>query len=171
VHLVTARLRLRPFTLGDAPFILDLLNQPSFIAHIGDRGVRTLAQAARYLAEGPLASYAAHGLGLLAVEEAATGALAGMCGLIRRATLPAVDLGYAFLPGFWGHGYAVEAAAAVVDHGHRVLGLTRLLAIVSPGNAASIRVLQKLGFHAEGALRLPGETEDVACYAWDALTS
>ena len=168
MHLTTPRLRLRPFTPLDAPYVLQALNEPSFVEHIGDRGVRTLDDAARWLRDGPLASYAANGFGLLAVEERAGGATIGMCGLVRRAGLPAVDLGYALLPAAWGRGYAEEAATAVRDEAHRVLGLGRLLAITSPENAPSIRVLLKLGFRAEGAVRLPGGERDLALYAWEA---
>jgi len=168
VLLETARLRLRPFRPSDAPFVLAQLNQPSFVEHIGDRGVRTLEDAERWLREGPLASYAARGHGLLAVEALEREVVIGTCGLIRREGLPAVDLGYAFLPEHWGRGYAVEAARAVRDHGHRALGLTRILAIVSPGNARSIRVLERVDFRLVGPLRLPGEAEEVACYEWNA---
>jgi [ribosomal protein S5]-alanine N-acetyltransferase len=168
VTLDTERLRLRPFTLADAPYVLAQLNQPSFLEQIGDRGVRTLEQAEAWLRSGPWPSYAAHGHGLLAVEERATGQVVGMCGLLKREALPEPDLGYAFLPGAWGRGYATEAARAVLLHAGHVLGLARVLAIVSPGNAPSIRVLEKLGFRRDGSLRLPGETADVARFAWSA---
>lgn len=165
--LTTPRLQLRPLTEADAPFALALLNEPSFLANIGDKGVRDLAQARAYLREGPLASYAAHGHGLLAVVDRGRGITLGLCGLLRREGLPAPDLGYAFLPAHGGRGFATEAGRAVRDHGHRELGFRRLLALVTPGNTPSLRVLAKLGFRAEGSLRLPGEGADVACFAWD----
>ena len=146
IPVTTERLILRPFTLDDAPFILRLLNEPSFIENIADKGVRTLAQAAEYLEKGPLASYAAHGHGLWLVQHGVTGNPMGMCGLIRRETLPEVDLGYALCPEFWGLGYAREAAEACVVWARDGLGLQGLLAIVSPGNAASIRLLEALDF-------------------------
>lgn len=96
--LDTDHLTIRPFTLEDAPFIVRLLNEPSFLEFIGDKGVRTLAQAEAYLRQGPLASYASHGHGLCMVQDRVTGAPMGMCGLIKRDTLPEVDLGYAFVP-------------------------------------------------------------------------
>jgi [ribosomal protein S5]-alanine N-acetyltransferase len=168
VTLDTERLRLRPFTLTDAPYVLAQLNQPSFLEQIGDRGVRSLEQAEAWVRSGPWPSYAAHGHGLLAVEERPGGEVIGMCGLLRREALPEPDLGYAFLPGAWGRGYATEAGRAVLDHARHVLGLARILAIVSPGNGASIRVLEKLGFRRDGSLRLPGEAADVARFAWSA---
>ena len=166
--LRTPRLHLRALELADAPFILALLNEPSFLQHIGDKGVRDLDQARAYLQGGPLASYAAHGHGLLGVAGPEGPELIGMCGLLKRDTLPEPDLGYAFLPAHWGRGYAAEAATAVRDHGHHHFGFQRLLALVSPDNAASLRLLGKLGFHPEGLRRMPGEDEDVALYAWTA---
>ncbi|MBP8000381.1 MAG: GNAT family N-acetyltransferase [Chloroflexi bacterium] len=143
--LTTKRLVLRHLTVDDAPFILELLNEPSFIQNIGDRGVHSLDDARAYLQNGPLASYERHGFGLYCVELQASGAAIGMCGLIRRDTLPDVDVGYAFFPRYWGQGYAFEAAAAALTYGRDYLGLPRVIAIVSPGNTASINVLQKLG--------------------------
>lgn len=156
--LLTERLIIRPFVLDDAPFILRLLNEPSFIEYITDKSVRTLGQAADYLVQGPLASYATHGHGLWLVQHRTTGNPMGMCGLIKRDTLPELDLGYALCPEFWGLGYAREAAEACVAWGLDHLGLTGLLAIVTPGNAASIRLLEALDFHLIGTRDLtPGD--------------
>lgn len=163
--LETDRLRLRHLAPRDDAFILRLLNEPSFIRNIGDRGVRSLEDARRYLAEGPIASYARHGHGLYGVELKASGVPAGMCGLIKRDYLEDPDVGFAFLPEFWGRGYAFESGAAVVTHGFESLGLRRILGIVSPGNAASIGVLAKLGLRYERMVRPPGEASDVALYA------
>ncbi len=158
----TERLIIRPFTMEDAPFTLRLLNEPSFIENITDKGVRTLEQAAAYLTEGPLASYATHGHGLWLVQHRVTGNPMGMCGLIKRDSLPEVDLGYAFVPEFWGLGYASEAAAACLAWGRDTLGLAGLLAIVSPGNTASIRLLQGLEFQLTGTMEhSPGDVVEV----------
>jgi len=160
--ILTERLILRPFGLDDAPFILRLLNEPSFIEHITDKGVRTLEQAGDYLVQGPLASYTAHGHGLWLVQHRVTGNPMGMCGLIKRDTLEEVDLGYALVPEFWGLGYAREAAEACVAWGRDSLGLRSLLAIVSPGNAASIRLLEALAFRRTGTMSYaPGDEVDV----------
>jgi len=160
--ILTERLILRPFVLDDAPFILRLLNEPSFIENITDKGVRTLEQAAEYLAQGPLASYAIHGHGLWLVQHRTTTNPMGMCGLIRRDSLEEVDLGIALCPEFWGLGYAREAAEACVAWGRDHLGLGGLLAIVSPGNAASIRLLEALAFHRTGTMTYaPGDEVEV----------
>lgn len=165
--LTTDRLRLRRLTLDDAPFILDLVNQPSWLENIGDKGVRDLDDARDYLRNGPLAMYAQHGFGLYGIERAADGATMGLCGLIKRDTLDDVDIGYALLPQYWGHGYAREAAHATLRHGLRDFGLQRVVAITSPGNASSARLLESLGFRFERMLSLSGDDE-VKLFGWTA---
>ena len=155
----TERLTLRRMVEGDEAFLVDLLNQPSFLRYIGDKKVRTEADAARYVREGPQASYDRHGFGLYLVEERETQIPLGICGLVRREGLDHPDLGYAFLPGAEGKGYALEAGRGVLDHA-RALGLSRLLAVVTPDNERSRRLLEKLGFLREGTVSLvPGEPE------------
>jgi len=145
LELETARLKLREFSADDAAFVLRLLNEPSFIEFIGDRGVRTLTDAERYLRNGPMASYRHHGHGLLRVSLKDGDIPVGMCGLVKRDTLPAPDIGFALLPDFWGRGYVTEAAEAVLEHGQKTLGIRAILGITTPGNVRSIAVLQKLG--------------------------
>ena len=164
----TPRLRLRELTEGDAAFALELLNDADFLAHIGDKGVRTREDARAYLCNGPLASYAAHGFGLWGVEPREGGALLGMCGLLQRDWLDAPDLGYAFLPAARGRGIAREAAAASLALARPRFGASRVLAIVNPDNAASIRLLEGVGFVADGRVTPPGEAREIARYAWTA---
>ena len=159
--LETERLTLRRFRRTDAAFILALLNDPAWIRYIGDKGVRTLADAARYIENGPRAMYRQHGFGLYLVQLAHPREPIGMCGLIRRDGLDDVDLGFAFLPRFRGQGYAFEAASAIAQYAKRELGLSRIVAITSPGNAASARLLRKLGFHTERRIELHGEALDL----------
>ena len=156
--LETERLSLHRFGLDDAPFVLELLNQPSFLRFIGDKGVRSLDDARAYLADGPQASYARHGYGLWLVRRKRDGAPLGMCGLLKRDALPDPDLGFAFVPRAWGKGYAFEAAAATLAHGHEVLSLGAIVAVTSPDNLRSIRLLEKLGLRDAGPVELaPGE--------------
>ena len=152
--LETERLLLRQLSTEDAEFILELLNEPSWIQNIGDRGVRTLEDARAYILNGPVASYAKNGFGLYLVVMKETNESMGMCGLIKRDTLDDVDIGYAFLPKFWGKGYAVEAAQAIKEYAKNGIGLRRLVAIVDPANEASIRVLEKLGLQFEKMVKL-----------------
>lgn len=153
VH-TTERLILREMVTGDAPFLNTLLNEPGWIEHIGDRGVRTDEDAARYAAEGPIRSYREHGFGLYTVVTRENNRPIGICGLVAREGLDAPDLGFAFLASATGRGYATEAGRVVLDHAHARRGLVRVLAVTSPGNAASIRVLDRLGFTRIGELPL-----------------
>jgi RimJ/RimL family protein N-acetyltransferase len=165
--LATPRLLLRELTLDDAGFVLRLVNEPSWLRFIGDRGVRDLAGARRYLAEGPLASYARNGFGLWVVHPRRRSEPVGLCGLVRRDSLPDPDVGFAFFPSAWGRGWAAESAAAVLDHARSGLGLRRVLAITDPANSASIRVLHRLGMRQAGTHRLPGEELTLHLYARD----
>lgn len=153
--LETERLSLRQLTVDDAPFMLALLNEPSFLRFIGDRGVRTLAQARDYLLNGPMASYARWGYGLYLAELKTDQTPIGICGLVKRDFLPDPDIGFAFQPAFWSKGYAFEAASAVLTYAREVLQLKRIAAIVAPDNERSVRVLEKLGLRFEGWLRWP----------------
>ena len=161
----TERLILRQFTLNDAEFIIELVNQPSFIQNIRDVGVRTLSDAEKYLANGPISSYERNGFGLLAVTLSDSGQPIGMCGLIKRDTLDDVDIGYAFLPKFWSKGYAFEFAQAVMKYGKDVVGLKRVVAIVDPTNAGSIRVLEKLGMTFEKMVKLSEDDIDLKLFS------
>jgi ribosomal-protein-alanine N-acetyltransferase len=163
----TDRLVLRPLTTEDAPFVVRLLNEPAFLRYIGDRGVRTVPDAEAYIREGPVRSYAAHGFGLYLVELKDGRVPVGLCGLLKREALDDVDVGYALLPEYASRGYAVEAARATLDHARDALGLRRVVALVTPGNTASTRLLAKLGMAFERTLRMPGADEDVELYATD----
>lgn len=163
--LETARLILRRFTPEDAGFMLGLLNEPSFIANIGDRGVRTIEQARQFLMQSHLASYERHGYGHYLIELKDGRIPIGTCGLIYREALGEVDVGYALLPAWWSQGYAFEAASAVMAYGRGPLGLKRIVAVVSPGNTASIRVLEKLGLRYAGPVRLAPEAETISLFA------
>jgi RimJ/RimL family protein N-acetyltransferase len=141
----TPRLIIRRLEATDAAFILRLLNEPSFLANIGDRGVRSVDDALTYLTKGPFASYRQHGFGLFHVSLKAGGDAIGMCGLLKRDWLDASDIGFAFLPEFWSKGYAHESSVGVIEWARQTCGVTRVVGIVKPGNAGSIRVLEKLG--------------------------
>jgi [ribosomal protein S5]-alanine N-acetyltransferase len=158
--LETERLVLRRFSPGDAPFILELLNDPLWIRFIGERNVRTLDDARAYLEKGPLRSYADHGYGLWLVERKSDGGALGMCGLVRRQALPDADLGFAFLERYRGMGYALEAAAGALRHAREAFGLERILAIATPANERSARLLAMLGFIREGPLDWNGDPND-----------
>jgi RimJ/RimL family protein N-acetyltransferase len=161
----TGRLCVRRLEAGDASFIFRLLNDPSWIRYIGDKGIGTLDDASRYLRNGPLAMYERVGFGLYAVELKDGREPIGMCGLIRRDVLADVDLGFAFLPDYRRCGYAFEAASAVLSYGLGTLGLRRVVAILTRDNAPSARLLGKLGFRFERTVKLPPGDEELDLYA------
>jgi RimJ/RimL family protein N-acetyltransferase len=165
--LETERLVLRRMTADDAEFILKLVNEPSFIRFIGDKGVRNHADAVQYIQTGPAASYELFGFGLYLVELKESRAPIGMCGLVKRDSLPDVDVGFAFLPAFWSKGYAFEAASAVKAYGKDVLGISRLVAITNPDNESSIKLLEKIGLRFERMVRLSEDASEVKLFAAD----
>jgi RimJ/RimL family protein N-acetyltransferase len=163
--LDTERLSLRWLSLEDAPFILELLNEPSFIQNIADRGVRTIQDAENYLLNGPMKMYQTYGFGLFLVELKETKAAVGICGLIQRENLPDVDIGFAFLPKYWSNGLAFESALGVLNLGRQTFGFGRIVAIVNPNNLASIKLLEKLGLKFETHIKLTQESPEVKLFA------
>jgi ribosomal-protein-alanine N-acetyltransferase len=166
--LETDRLRLRRLSPGDAEFVLRLLNEPSFIQNIGDRGVRNADDARAYILNGPVASYEKHGFGLWLVETKEACEPVGICGLLKRDALEDVDLGYALVPEHWSKGYAMESASAVMAYAREKLGLGRVLAIVDAGNQSSIRLLEKIGFRYDRMIRLSDDSPEVKLFASEA---
>jgi len=165
--IATDRLTLRWLSTDDAAFILELLNEPSWLQFIGDKGVRTLDDARDYILKGPMDMYARLGFGLYLTELAEDGVPIGICGLIKRDSLDDVDIGFAFLPRFWAKGYAYEAAAAVVAYGKNVLGLRRIVAITTSDNHRSAKLLEKLGFRVERMIRLANDAQELRLFSSD----
>ena len=163
--LETDRLVLRQLSADDAEFIVDLLNQPSFLKYIGDKGVRTVEEARQFILTGPVANYQRFGFGLYLVELQEIAAPLGICGLLKREGLDDVDIGFAFLPQFWSQGYAFEAASVVMDYGERSLGLDRIVAIASPENERSFKLLEKLGLRFERLIRLSEDQPKIRLFS------
>ena len=164
----TERLVLRKLSTDDAEFIVELLNQPSFLRYIGDKEVRNNGDAVRYIQTGPVASYERFGFGLYLVELKESGESIGMCGLLKRDSLPDVDIGFAFLPSYWSRGYALESATAVMNYGREELGLRRIVAITSADNDASMRLLEKIGLRFEGMIKLASDQPEVRLFGSNA---
>jgi RimJ/RimL family protein N-acetyltransferase len=162
--LETDRLTIRQLTLADAPFIVELVNTPGWLRFIGDRNIKTDEQAENYLTNGPLASYAQNGFGLYGVELKSAKTLIGMCGLIKRETLPNPDIGFAFLPEAMGKGFAFEAANAVMSLAINTLKLPTVLAITLPDNNSSRKLLEKIGLKFVRMMLSP-ETEELMLYS------
>lgn len=163
--LQTERLTLRWLTTDDAAFILALVNEPSWIQFIGDKNVHSLDDARNYIVKGPMAMVARYGFGLYLVELRHDGTPMGLCGLIKRDTLDDVDIGFAFLPAFCNNGYASEAASATLEHGKQAFGLNRVVAITTPDNQPSIKLLEKIGMRFEKNMQLTGSAEELKLFA------
>jgi len=163
--LSTPRLLLRHLSADDADFVLTLLNEEPFLQNIGDRGVRTREDATAYILSGPVACYEKFGFGLYAVESKESGEPIGICGLLKRETLQDVDVGFAFLQKFWGRGYAYESAEAVMNYGWNTIGLKRIVAITTPKNHDSIKLLEKLGLRFEKMIQRPSHAGETALFS------
>jgi RimJ/RimL family protein N-acetyltransferase len=161
----TERLVLRRLNERDAAFMLELLNEPGWLRFIGDKGVRTIEGARHYIEHGPMAMYAREGFGLWLAERKSDRVPLGTCGLLKRDSLPDVDIGFAFLERHGSQGYAWEAASACLDHARDVLHLPRVVAIVLAENQTSIRLLLRLGMQYERTLTLPHTDEPLQLFA------
>lgn len=148
----TPRLLINHFTEADSPFVLEILNTPGWLQFIGDRNIKTPEAAQQYLKEKFMGGYAKFGFGMFAVRLKENDETIGMCGLVKRDHLQHADIGYAFLPQHAGKGYAIEAAAAVLQYANHTLKLHPILAIVTPDNNRSIKLLQKLNFVLQGTI-------------------
>ena len=165
--LETDRLILRRLAPDDAAFILELLNDPAFIRFIGDKGVRNVDDARKYILNGPVASYEQFGFGLYAVDLKESNAPIGMCGILKRETLPHPDIGFAFLPAYWNKGYAFESASAVMTYARNTLKLDQVLAITSLDNEASAKMLGKIGLRFDGTIKLSEDAPEVKLFTTD----
>ncbi len=165
IILETERLILRKFTLADAPFMLELLNTPAWLQFIGDRNVHSIEDAENYLKNGTLKSYQEYGFGFYAVIEKSSELTIGMCGLIKRDTLPDIDIGFAFLPNLISKGFGFEAASATIDYALNVLKIKRIIAIVNPDNEKSIGLIKKIGMQFEQMIKLGDEEKELMLFA------
>jgi len=162
--LETDRLLLRWLTIDDAPFILELVNEPAFLRFIGDREVKTLKDARAYILNGPVESYDRYGFGLYWTGLKEDETPVGICGLSKREFLEDVDIGFAFLQRYWANGYGFESATAVMAYARDILGLNRIVAITAADNDRSLALLQKLGLEFEKMVRFPGEESEIKLF-------
>ena len=166
IVLETERLTLRWLDIKDAPFILELVNDPAWIQFIGDKGVKNLEDAKNYILNGPVDMYNKMGFGLYLVERKEDLTPLGMCGLIKRDSLEDVDIGFAFLEKFRSKGYGYESAAAVMEYGVQKLGMKRIVAITSINNTVSGKLLEKVGLRFEKIIS--DSEEDLKLFGYNA---
>ena len=142
----TNRLLISKFTLKDAPFFLELVNSPIWIKYIGDRKTKTIKEAEERIETGHLKSYKTHGFGFYKLLlKAENNKPIGTCGLIKRDTLEYVDVGFAMLPNYESFGLAHEASIKIIKLAKNVFKLDKIIAITTPDNDSSIKLLKKLG--------------------------
>lgn len=163
--LRTERLVLRELNSSDAQFINALLNTPKFIKYVGDRNVRDDAAALDFIVNKYTPSYTANGYGLWAVETC-KGTPIGMCGFVKRDYFDEPDLGFAFLPEHERKGYGYESALGSLKFGREELGFTKVLAITSLNNNASVSLLKKLGFVDDGIIEPESEKLRLFSYTY-----
>lgn len=160
----TERLILREFTLDDAEDVLAFASHPEVTRYTGDAGLVTcIEDATRVITDTWFVDYSKHGFGRLAVVDKQTGRVIGFCGLKYLHELDEIDIGYRFLPEYWGRGIATEAAHAAMRHGREVLNLKNIIGLVMPDNIASHRVLEKIGLQKAEQISLP-EADVVQVY-------
>ena len=163
--LSTERLTLAEITINEAGFIHELMNDKDWILNIGDRGLKTIADADKYIEEKFYKTYETSDLIFYALTLKSTQEFIGIAGLIDREGLDHIDIGYGLLPEFRGHGYAFEATKVVYDHGLNNLQLEKIVGIVNPDNKASISILKKIGLNFEKMIQLPDENEKIMLFS------
>lgn len=161
--IITDRLILNPFAESDAPFLNQLMNSPSYIKHIGDRGVRSDVEAAEYIRHKLMPTYDQFGFGFYIVRLRHMDFPIGLCGMVKRDNLEAIDLGFGFLDEYAGQGYAYEASRGVIEHAQEYHEVARLIAVTTADNAKSKNLLEKLGFSLEKKVKW-NDDEDVLQY-------
>lgn len=161
------RLILRAPEMRDASMVLKLFNQPDSLKYIGDRGIRSLEDAEKYIEKNMLSSFRANGFCLFTMELIHSGEVVGICGLIKRDGLDDIDLGFGQLTEHQSKGYVTEAAKLCISFATEDLGLSRLVAICDPDNAPSIRLLEKQGFKYDQPITMGDEGKAIALYSLD----
>jgi len=165
--LDTPRLQLRPWTLADAAPFARFYADATQARFVG--GQKDEEMAWRHLAL-LVGHWQLKGYGYWAVEERASGLLAGCVGLWQSPAWPEMELGYWIMPEHQGQGFAVEAGRASIDFARTVLQAPSLVSYIDPANQASIRVASALGAHCAGLIELASfGPHAVYCHYGDGL--
>ena len=161
----TQRLLISKFTIADAPFFLELVNTPHWIKYIGDRNIKTIAQAEQRIINGHIKSYETHGFGFYKLTLKENNKAIGTCGLIKRETLEHVDIGFAFLPDYEGKGFGFESSNALLKLAKDQFKLETILAITLATNKPSINLLEKLGLSFQKMVKPFEDDEELLLFA------
>jgi len=169
VILETDRLILRPFTMEDAPGVLEFSSNPEAQKHTGDVMRTTIEEVENVITNVWFSDYTKYGYGRFAVVHKADNKIIGFNGIKYLSDIDETDLGYRFLPEYWGKGIATESSKAIVDYAFKNHKLDKLIGFVMLENPASSAVLKKLGFEFSKLAPYPGEEED-GNLEWYSLT-
>ena len=153
----TERLLLRKIEVTDAPFFYELFNSKGWLDFIGDRNIKTIADAEKQINDKYIPSYTKHGYGSFLVLEKASGVPLGTCGIYKRDNLDHPDIGFAFLPEYIGKGFGYESSKAVMKYAIENLEIDTILAFTVKENSASIKLLEKLGLTNTGDYYFEGD--------------
>lgn len=161
----TERLILKPSSIEDAAFLVALFNTPKWLKYIGDRNVRTIAQAKEYIRTRITPQFELLGFGSYVAIRKSDQVKIGTCGLFDREGVDGIDLGFAFLPEYESQGYAYEAAMKIKEAGFNAFSLQKISAITTMDNVAAQKLLQKLGFQFQEFIKLPNDDVELMLYA------
>jgi len=161
VIIETERLKLLEFKKTDANFILELVNEPAWIEFIGEKNVHTISDAENFIINNLKPSYVNNGYGLYAIKLKKDNTSIGMCGLVNRPGLKEIDLGFACLSKYQRQGFAYESSVATLNYAKEVLKIGKVVAITSPKNKASGKLLEKLGLNFEKLINLDEDGKDI----------
>lgn len=165
VKINTERLLIQAMTIIDAGFMLQLMNTPTWINHIGNRQIYDNTAASNYIVNNIINSYNVNGFGLYLVKTKPDNKAIGICGIVKREGLAIPDLGFALLPTYTGKGFATEASKAIVAYARDHLGLSELAGITKLDNKASISVLEKVGMSFQRMIQLPQDSAEFALFS------
>jgi RimJ/RimL family protein N-acetyltransferase len=155
VVLDTPRLRLRPFRHEDLDAYAEICADPEVMRYLGTGVTLSRNDTWRAMA-GILGHWQLLGYGMFAMEVRDTGELVGRTGFLDPPGWPGFELGWVLGRPWWGRGYAIEAARTCLDYAFGPLGRERVISLIRPDNARSIRVAEKLGETLAGDVELLG---------------
>ena len=166
-ELTTERLIIRPWTTADRPALIRMATDPDMVRYVTD-GVPWTDERIDAFLDRQAGYYEQNGLAFGALEDRVTGEVIGLCG-VQPLDNGEFELGWWIWKTHWGRGFATEAARAVVEHARSAMALDRLVAVIDPPNAASIRVAEKLGLRFErtmpaSATRAERDDKEIALY-------
>lgn len=160
----TERLSLKPASLEDAEFFLELYNMPKFIKYIGDRNLRTKEDSENYIKNHFLPQIEKLGFGNYVVILKEENKKIGAVGIFEREGLEVMDIGFSFFEEYEGKGFAYESASKLKDAARSEFGIEKISAITTKENFSSQKLIEKLGLTFQKIVTLPDGDEELMYY-------